>query len=90
MPLFVKITRSTRSTNMESLSGRPDVLFFHPVVSGTGNYMVDVDLDELELAEERCCYQPTQSGCSDEFTKLAEIIMKEKNLQWKRLKKFVD
>jgi len=70
------------STNMESLSGRPDVLFFLPEVSGTRNYMVDVNLDELELAEEICCYQPLQSGCSDEFTQLAEIIMREKSLQF--------
>ena len=46
--------------------------------------MVDVDLDELELAEERCCYRPPQSGCSDEFTQLAEFIMREKRLQFPR------
>ena len=72
------------STNMESPPGRPDVLFFLPEVSGRRNYMVDVDLDELELAEERCCYRPPQSGCSDEFTQLAEIIMREKSLQFPR------
>ena len=72
------------STNVESPSGRPDVLFFLPEVSGARNYMVDVDLDELDLAEERCCYRPPQSGCSDEFTQLAEIIMREKNLQFPR------
>ena len=44
--------------------------------------MVDVDLDELELAEERCCYRPPQSGCLHEFTQLAEIIMREKSLQF--------
>ena len=49
--------------------------------------MVDVDLDELDLAEERCCYRPPQSGCSDEFTQLAEIIMREKNLQFPRTPK---
>ncbi|XP_068698743.1 uncharacterized protein [Montipora foliosa] len=53
------------STNVESPSGRPDVLFFLPEVSNTRNYMEDVDFDELELAEERCCYRPSQSGCSD-------------------------
>ncbi|XP_022784402.1 uncharacterized protein LOC111324984 [Stylophora pistillata] len=72
------------STNMESPSGRPDVLFFLPEVSGTRNCMVDVDLDELELVEGRCCYRPSQSGCSDEFTQLAEIIMREKSLQFPR------
>jgi len=71
------------STNLESPSGRPDVLFFLPEVSDTKNHM-DVDLDELELAEERCCYRPPQSGCLDEFTQLAEIIMREKSLQFPR------
>jgi len=70
------------STNMESPCGRCDVLFFLLEVSVTRNYMVDVDLDELELAEERCCYGPLQSGCSDEFKRLAEIIMREKTLQF--------
>ena len=58
------------STNLESPSGRPDVLFFLPEVSSTRTYMVDVDLDELDLAEERCCYRPPQSCCSDELTQL--------------------
>ena len=40
------------STNVESPSGRPDVLFFLQEVSGTRNYMVDVELDELDLAED--------------------------------------
>ena len=46
--------------------------------------MVDVDLHELDMAEERCCYRPPQSGCSDEFTQLVEIIMTEKTLQYPR------
>ena len=44
-------------------------------------YNMDVDLDELDLAEERCCYRHPQSGCSDEFTHLSEII-REKSLQF--------
>lgn len=37
-----------------STSGRHDVLFLVPEVSDTRNYVIDVDLDEIELAEERC------------------------------------
>ena len=66
--------RIRSSTNLKFPSGRPDVLFFFPEVSGTRNYTVDVDLDELDLAEERCCYQPPQRGCSDELTQLSEIM----------------
>lgn len=40
------------STNLELPFGRPDVLFFFlPEVSGTKSYRVDVDLDELDLAD---------------------------------------
>ena len=42
---------------------------------------MDVDLDELDLAEEKCCYRRPQSDCSDEFTQLSEII-REKSLQF--------
>lgn len=42
---------------------------------------MDVDLDELDLAEARCCYRHPQSDCSDEFTQLSEII-REKSLQF--------
>lgn len=41
------------SRNVESPCGRPDVLFFLPEVSNTRNFITDVDLDELELAEEK-------------------------------------
>ena len=72
------------STNVESPCGRPDVLLFLPEVSNTRNYMEDIDFDELELAEERCCYRPSQSGCWEEFSQLAGIIMRENNLQFPR------
>ena len=39
------------STNMESPTSRPDVLCFLPEVSNTRNFITDVGLDELELAE---------------------------------------
>lgn len=72
------------STNVESPSGRPDVLFFLPEVSNTSNFVSEVCLDELELAEERCCNRAPQSGCCEEFAQLASIIMEEQNLQFPR------
>ena len=39
---------------------------------------MDVDLDELDLAEEKCCYRHPQSDRSDEFTQLSEIIREKK------------
>lgn len=61
--------------------------FILPEVSNTRNCIADVDFDELELAKERCCYRPPQSGRSDEFTELAGIIMRENNLQFPRTAK---
>ena len=72
------------STNVESPSGRPNVLFFLPEVSESRNYITDVDLDELELADERCCKRIPQSGCCEEFVQLAGIIMEEKDLEFPR------
>ena len=72
------------STNVESPSGRPDVLFFLPEVSNSRNYITGVDLDELELAEERCCKRTPQSGCCEEFVQLASMIMEEKGLEFPR------
>lgn len=69
------------SSNLESPSGRPDILFFIPEVANTKDYRVEVGLDELELAEERCCYRLPENGCVEEFTELANIIMHENNLE---------
>ena len=50
--LYVQTTEKFEK-NLKFPSRRPGVLFFFPKVSGTRNYTVDVDLDELDLAEER-------------------------------------
>ena len=72
------------STNLESHSGQPDVLFFLPEVSNTRNFISNVDLEELELAEERYSYRTRQSGCCEEFVELAGLIMEENNWQFPR------
>ena len=68
------------STNQESPSGRPDMLFFVPEVTGGEDLKAQVDLDEIDVVEEDCCYRPPESGCVNEFTQLASIIMQERNL----------
>ena len=77
---FMNILRD--ELHRESPSGRSDVLFFLPEVSDTRTYITDVDLDELELAEERCCKQTQQSGCCEEFVQLDDIIMEKRDLQF--------
>ena len=39
------------STNSESPSGRPDILYFLPQVNNTRDYATPVSLDEIEIAE---------------------------------------
>lgn len=77
-----KLHQIRLSTNVESLLAGPMcclLLFFLPEVSNTRNFLTEVDWDELELAEERCCYRTTHIGCFDEeFVQLASIIMEEK------------
>jgi len=71
------------STNLES----PSIWQAWCIVLSLGSVrykeliiMVDIVWDKLDLADERCCYLPQQSGCSDKFTWLAEIIMRGKEL----------
>ena len=68
------------STNQESPSGRPDMLYFVPEVTGGEDLKVQVDLDDVDVVEEDCCYRSPESGCVNEFTELASIIMHEQNL----------
>ena len=64
------------SPNQESPSGtcRPDMLFFVPEVTGGEDLKAQVDLDEIDIVEEDCCYRSPESGCVNEFTQLASII----------------
>ena len=69
-----------KSTNPESPDGRPDVLYFLPEATSSRDLLTPVAPDEIEIAHDRCCVQPTQFGCSTEFSELALFIMQEKNL----------
>ena len=68
------------STNAESPSGRPDMLYFAPEVTGGEDLKEPVDLEDVDVAEESCCHRSPESGCVDEFTQLVSIIMQEQNL----------
>ena len=62
-----------RSTNQESPSGRPDMLYFVPEVTRGEDLQVHVDLDDVDLVEDYCCYRSPENGCVDEFTQLAPL-----------------
>ena len=72
----------SNSTNMESPSGGPDELFFLPEVLRTRNYMVDVDLHELEQRRDAAIDLRKVVAQMNFSTQLAEIIMREKSLQF--------
>ena len=73
--------RMRPSTNVESPSGRPDILYFLPEINGARNLITVVSLDDVEVAEQRCCNRPPETGCTDEFCELASVIMQEKNIE---------
>ena len=45
--------RMRPSTNVESPSGRPDILYFLPEINGARNLITVVSLDNVEIAEQR-------------------------------------
>ena len=67
--------------NAESPAGCPDILYFNSEAMGTQDYLIPVDTDEREIAQEICCTQTLPRGCSEEFNSLAEMIMEEEGLQ---------
>ena len=72
--------RSSRNT--ESLPGRPDVLFFLPELQDTSDYKITVQTDEVQLVEEMCCSQTTETGCCEEFCELAKLVMEDEGLEY--------
>ncbi|XP_022780830.1 uncharacterized protein LOC111322059, partial [Stylophora pistillata] len=45
-------------SNVESPSGKPDVLYFVPASAESQDYMTPVDIDEIEIAQDTCAEQP--------------------------------
>lgn len=69
------------SSNGESPSGRPDLLYFLPEISATQNFLVAVDKDDVTLCEQLLCDRScSRVNCSQEFLELAQLITEEENL----------
>ena len=49
------VHRIRPSTNLESPSGKPDILYFLPELKGAQDYSTPIDVDELKL--QRICAQ---------------------------------
>ena len=69
------------STNPHSPAGRPDVLYFILQSTNTRDYLTQVGVDELDIAEEHCAQEPSLRGCSPNFNELAEMIMEDERLE---------
>lgn len=68
------------SNSPESPSGRPDTMYFVPEITGTHDYKVDVDLDDLDAAKEMFSVDRPVYGCSSAFSELALMRMEDNGL----------
>ena len=68
------------STNADSPHGRPDTIYHIPRTTATRDYGNQVSEEDIEVAIEMCAVQRPISGCSREFSELAEILMEENRL----------
>ena len=75
------VHRIRPSSNIESPSRKPDVLYFVPGLVHTQDYVTPVDMDEIQIAEDMCAERPQAKGCSSYFRELAEMIMLDEGLE---------
>ena len=69
-----------QSANKESPGGKPDVIYSIPELHNTENFLVDVTLDDVDVAEDLCIPRHTIRDCDENFIELADIINTEHNL----------
>lgn len=74
------VHRIRPSTNLESPSGKPDILYFLPELTGAQYYGIPIDMDEIEIAEFMCAERQQAKGCCPAFKGLAEMIMEDEGL----------
>lgn len=67
------------SNNRESPPGKPDVLYHLPEQSGATNCIINVDMNDLDIAEENYAEQRPAMGCNDSFAELANMVMEDHN-----------
>ena len=74
--------RIRKSVNAESPGGQPDVLYFlSSMTDDVRDLITPVSEEDIEIAQQRCCIQVPEHGCSEEFVELASIIMLENHLE---------
>lgn len=73
------VHRIRPSNNRESPPGKPDVLYHFPEQLGTRNYLFNVDVDDLDIAEESYAKERPAMRCDDNFAELANMVMEDHN-----------
>lgn len=74
------VHRIRPSTNLESPSGKPDILYFLPELTDAQDYCTLIDMDDIDIAEYMCAARPQAKGCCPAFKGLAEMIMEDEGL----------
>lgn len=69
------------SHNVESSSGRPDLLYYVPAWTNATDYLTEVDLDDIKLIDGVCCDKTSPTYCLEECIELIDIIMQEQHWQ---------
>ena len=69
------------SLNAEIPADRPDSIYFVPQLNNTCDYLTEVAVDEIDIAEELCTEQVSAKGCSTHFNDLAIMTMEDEGLQ---------
>ena len=65
------------SNNRESPPGKPDVLYYLPEQSHGINCIINVNENDLDIAEENYTEQQPAMGCNESFAELANMIMED-------------
>lgn len=74
------VHRIRPSTNLESPSGKPNILYFLPELTDAQDYCTLIDMDDIDIAEYMCAARPQAKGCCPAFKGLAEMIMEDEGL----------
>ena len=53
------------------------MLYHFPEQFSTRNYLVNVEVDDLDIAEEGYAMERPTMGCDDNFAELANMIMED-------------
>ena len=68
--LECNVHRIRPSSTVEFPPGKPDVPCFVPASTESQDYMTPDDIDEIEIAEDKCAEQPQARGCCPYFKEL--------------------